>query len=138
VKDSIRSAASTIAYGLLKYYTNNATDTPPEKIGLLPFPPYYWWESGAMWAGLIDYHSYTKDGSYVNSTIQALMAQRGPKDDFIVPVHRGDEVRVHMILCPPCLWIISLTYFTIGQRRPSLLGPRSPLSNREQVPRSTS
>ncbi|QDS74953.1 hypothetical protein FKW77_004680 [Venturia effusa] len=88
---SIRSAASTIARGLLKYYTNNGTNTPPEKIGLLPFPPYYWWESGAMWAGLIDYYAYTKDTSYVESTIQALMAQRGPKNDFIVPAHRGDE-----------------------------------------------
>jgi mannan endo-1,6-alpha-mannosidase len=91
---SIRSAASTIAYGLLKYYQNNATDTPPEKVGLLQFPPYYWWESGAMWAGLIDYHSYTKDSSYVNSTIQALMAQRGPKNDFIVSAHRGDEISI--------------------------------------------
>lgn len=93
VKDpaSIRTAASTIAQGLLKYYKNNAPDTPPEKIGLLPFPPYYWWQSGAMWGGLIDYYSYTKDNTYVNDTIQAMMAQRGPKDDFIVPAHRSDE-----------------------------------------------
>ncbi|KAE9990618.1 hypothetical protein EG327_001169 [Venturia inaequalis] len=93
VKDpaSLRAAASTISKTLLTYYKNDAPNTPPEKIGLLPFPPYYWWESGAMWAGIIDYTTYTKDTSHVNKTIQALLAQRGPKNDYIVPAHRGDE-----------------------------------------------
>jgi mannan endo-1,6-alpha-mannosidase len=45
-----------------------------------------------MWGGLIDYYSYTKDSSYVASTIQALMAQQGPNHDFIVPQQEFDEV----------------------------------------------
>lgn len=41
--DSIRSAASTIAYDMMAYYTGNQTGKEP---GLLPVP-YYWWEAGA-------------------------------------------------------------------------------------------
>ncbi len=42
--DSIKNAASTIAFDLMTYYTGNRTgDTP----GNLP-DPYYWWEAGAM------------------------------------------------------------------------------------------
>lgn len=44
-----------------------------------------------MWGGLIDYYAYTNDSRYVDITIQALVAQSGPKGDFIVPAHRGDE-----------------------------------------------
>lgn len=43
-KDSIKKAASTIAFDMMTYYTGNRTgDTP----GNLP-DPYYWWECGAM------------------------------------------------------------------------------------------
>ncbi len=43
--DSIKKAASTVAYDLMKYYTGNNTGDVP---GNLP-NPYYWWEAGAMW-----------------------------------------------------------------------------------------
>jgi mannan endo-1,6-alpha-mannosidase len=43
--DSIKKAASTVAYDLMKYYTGNNTGDVP---GNLP-DPYYWWEAGAMW-----------------------------------------------------------------------------------------
>ncbi|EKG17195.1 Glycoside hydrolase family 76 [Macrophomina phaseolina MS6] len=42
--DSIKSAASTIAYGMMKSYTGNQTGQVP---GYLP-QPYYWWEAGSM------------------------------------------------------------------------------------------
>jgi mannan endo-1,6-alpha-mannosidase len=41
---SIKKAASTIAYDMVKYYTGNNTGDVP---GNLP-NPYYWWEAGAM------------------------------------------------------------------------------------------
>jgi mannan endo-1,6-alpha-mannosidase len=41
---SIKTAASTIAYDLMAYYTGNNTGDVP---GNLP-SPYYWWEAGAM------------------------------------------------------------------------------------------
>lgn len=44
-----------------------------------------------MWAGIIDYQTYTKDTRHEQKIIQALQAQRGPKGDYIVPAHRGDE-----------------------------------------------
>ena len=60
---SIRNAASTIAYDMMKYYTGNLTGNSAN-LGLLPsvgpflslptssqlirIKPYYWWESGAM------------------------------------------------------------------------------------------
>ena len=44
--DSVKKAASTIAYDLMSYYTGNNTGDVP---GNLP-DPYYWWEAGAMYA----------------------------------------------------------------------------------------
>ena len=41
---SIRQAASTLAYDMVRYYTGNNTGDVP---GNLP-SPYYWWETGAM------------------------------------------------------------------------------------------
>ena len=49
--DSIKTAASTIAHGMMSYYNGNTTGNTP---GLLP-GPYYWWEAGAMFGSLIDY-----------------------------------------------------------------------------------
>jgi hypothetical protein len=49
--NQIKSATSTIAYGMMKYYTgNNTGDTP----GNLP-DPYYWWEAGAMFMNMVEY-----------------------------------------------------------------------------------
>lgn len=50
--DSVKDAASTIVYGMMKYYTGNQTgDTP----GNLP-DPYYWWETGGMFGHMVDYY----------------------------------------------------------------------------------
>ncbi|KAI0398310.1 glycoside hydrolase family 76 protein [Xylariaceae sp. FL0594] len=77
--DSIKQAASTIAFGLLKYYTgNNTGDTP----GNLP-DPYFWWEAGAMFGTMVDYWFYTGDESYVPVTTQALLHQVGDDKDFM-------------------------------------------------------
>ena len=50
-QDSIKEATSTIAYGMMKYYTGNHTGDVP---GNLP-DPYYWWEAGAMFMNMIEY-----------------------------------------------------------------------------------
>ncbi|KAI2634999.1 glycoside hydrolase family 76 protein [Hypomontagnella submonticulosa] len=76
---SIKSAASTIAYGLVKYYTGNNTGDVP---GNLP-DPYYWWEAGAMFGTLIDYWGFTGDDSYNDITLQALQHQVGDDADFM-------------------------------------------------------
>ncbi|KAI1765903.1 glycoside hydrolase family 76 protein [Hypoxylon sp. FL1150] len=77
--DSIKDAASTAAFGLLKYYTgNNTGDTP----GNLP-DPYFWWEAGAMFGTMIDYWFYTGDETYNDVTTQAMVHQAGDDNDFM-------------------------------------------------------
>lgn len=78
-EDSIKSAASTVAYDMMSYYTGNKTgDTP----GNLPMP-YYWWECGAMMGSMINYWYYTGDSSYNAAVKQALLHQTGDEDDFM-------------------------------------------------------
>ncbi|KAI2781497.1 glycoside hydrolase family 76 protein [Daldinia loculata] len=77
--DSIKDAASTVAFGLVKYYTgNNTGDTP----GNLP-DPYFWWEAGAMFGTLVDYWFYTGDETYNDITTQALQHQAGEDSDYM-------------------------------------------------------
>ncbi|KAI0124283.1 family 76 glycosyl hydrolase [Xylariales sp. AK1849] len=77
--DSIKSAASTLAFGLLKYYTGNNTGDVP---GNLP-DPYFWWEAGAMFGTMVDYWFYTGDTTYNDVTMQAIMHQVGDDKDFM-------------------------------------------------------
>lgn len=80
-RDSIKSAASQIAYGMVKWYTGNNTGDVP---GNLP-SPYYWWEAGAMFGSLVDYWYYTGDSAYNDITTQAMLFQVGPNDDYMPP-----------------------------------------------------
>ena len=89
VTDSIKNAASIIAYGLMKYYTGNVTDSS-STLGLLP-QPYYWWEAGAMWGAMLDYYHFTGDSTYNDVTTQALLSQVGPLYDYMVPLQEKDE-----------------------------------------------
>ncbi|KAK1255332.1 hypothetical protein MKX08_009327 [Trichoderma sp. CBMAI-0020] len=77
--DSIKAGASTIAYGLVKYYNGNETGQIP---GNLP-QPYYWWETGALFATLIDYTAYAGDDTYLSLTKQGLLFQAGENNDFL-------------------------------------------------------
>ncbi|KAK8106270.1 glycoside hydrolase family 76 protein [Apiospora kogelbergensis] len=86
---SIRSVASTLAYGTMSYYTGNITNTS-DTIAVFP-APVYWWESGACWGSMLDYEHYTGDASYHDVITQALLSQVGPNFDYMVPRHQGDE-----------------------------------------------
>ena len=78
---SIKKAAATVAFDMMKYYTGNQTgDTP----GNLP-DPYYWWECGAMFGAMVDYWYLTGDPSYNEATTQALLAQIGPDRNYMPP-----------------------------------------------------
>lgn len=77
----MKDAASTIAYGLVKYYTGNNTGDVP---GNLP-DPYFWWEAGAMFGTLIDYWAMTGDDSYNDITYQAILHQATEMGDFMPP-----------------------------------------------------
>ncbi|CAG8958539.1 hypothetical protein HYFRA_00009854 [Hymenoscyphus fraxineus] len=84
--DSIKSAASTIAYDMMSYYKGNQSG---HILGVLPGPPpdppegYYWWESGAMWGSLIDYWHYTNDTSYNDAVMAGIQAQVGENVDMM-------------------------------------------------------
>lgn len=60
---------------------------------------YYWWEAGAMWGALVDYWAYTGDETYVQKTINALVAQGGSKRDLLNPKYFSSTVRQIMIPC---------------------------------------
>ncbi|KAI5245322.1 mannan endo-1,6-alpha-mannosidase [Aureobasidium subglaciale] len=77
--ESIKSAASTVAYGMMKYYHGNETG---QTVGLLPWP-YYWWHAGAVFGAMVDYWYYTGDTSYNAVTSQALVFQAGPDADYM-------------------------------------------------------
>ncbi|KUI71760.1 Mannan endo-1,6-alpha-mannosidase DCW1 [Cytospora mali] len=77
--DSIKSAASTLAFGLMKYYTGNNTGDVP---GNIP-SPYFWWEAGALFGTMVDYWFLTKDESYTDVIKQALLHQAGDDRDYM-------------------------------------------------------
>ncbi|KAI0817301.1 mannan endo-1,6-alpha-mannosidase DCW1-like protein [Xylaria sp. FL0064] len=87
--DSIKSVASTIAYGTMSYYTGNITNTPTT-IAIFP-PPHYWWQAGACWGAMLDYSHNTGDSSYDEVITQALLSQVGPNFDFVDPLYAGSE-----------------------------------------------
>lgn len=79
--DSIKKAAAIAAAGMRAIYTG---DRPGDVPGNLP-DPYYWWEAGAMFGGLIDYWYYTGDDQYNNITAQAMQHQIGDYNAFMPP-----------------------------------------------------
>lgn len=89
VTDSIKKAASAVAYDMMSYYKGNESGMPE---GLLP-DPYYWWEAGAMFGQMIEYWFYTGDESYNKVVTNALLAQVGPHNDFMPPNQTKTEVR---------------------------------------------
>lgn len=77
--NSIKEAASTVAFGLVRFYSGNETGDVP---GNLP-DPYYWWLCGAMFGTLIDYWHYTGDDTYNAITKQAMVHQVGETRDYM-------------------------------------------------------
>ncbi|KAF2760403.1 hypothetical protein EJ05DRAFT_498360 [Pseudovirgaria hyperparasitica] len=93
--ESVRNAAATVAYGLMSHYTNNQSTTPAADVGSFVSPEgvdkLYWWNSGAIWGGMVDYAMYSGDNSYVEATKHALAANVGEKADLIIESKRGEE-----------------------------------------------
>lgn len=96
--DSIRKAASTVAYDLMSFYTGNRPGDVP---GNLP-DPYYWWEAGAMFGAMVDYWYYTGDTTYNDITTQALLFQVGPLENYLPPNQTSTEGNDDQ-----CFWALS-------------------------------
>lgn len=91
---SVKNASSVVAKDMLSLY--KGTD-PGQPLGLFG-QPYDWWESGAVWGSLIDYWNYTGDAQYVGLVQQALLAQVGPDNDYMVPNQTKVEVNGSSVL----------------------------------------
>jgi mannan endo-1,6-alpha-mannosidase len=75
----------------MSLYKNNGTNTAKEDIGTWP-QPHYWWEGGASWGGMIEYTQFTGDDSHVKTLQQALTANYGPENDFILEHKKSQTV----------------------------------------------
>ncbi|KAF2849830.1 glycoside hydrolase family 76 protein, partial [Plenodomus tracheiphilus IPT5] len=87
-EDSIRNAAKQYANSLMSLYEGGAPGTAIENVGIWP-QPHYWWEGGAAWGGMIEYSQFTGDDSHVKTLQQALTANYGPANDFILSYRKG-------------------------------------------------
>lgn len=81
-RQSVLNATTLLAHGVQELYNGNQTSGT---IGKWPYPPYYWWESGGAWGGMMGYWHATKDESYTNVMMEALVSQFGPNYDFDRP-----------------------------------------------------
>lgn len=71
-------------------YKNNGSDIPDTEIGVFP-KPHYWWFSGAVWGGLVEFTNIFDDKTYVKNIQQALVANYGPNKDIILPWKKDQE-----------------------------------------------
>lgn len=55
--------------------------------------PYYWWVAGGLWGLMLDYYHYTKDPSYNEVILQALLdkVNLGPENNYEPPEHKLEE-----------------------------------------------
>lgn len=87
--DQVRAAAKVVAAELVSLYVKKVGDgSTKENVisglpGMLPFPPYFWWEAGAMFGQLIDYWYYTNDTTYNQLVIDGIQAQIGIDKNFV-------------------------------------------------------
>lgn len=82
--EQVRSAAKNVAEVLVSMYANTKTGVILSGIpGLLTYPPYYWWEAGAMFGQLIDYWYYTGDGQWNDLVRAGIVHQIGEDRNFV-------------------------------------------------------
>ncbi|KAF2142722.1 glycoside hydrolase family 76 protein, partial [Aplosporella prunicola CBS 121167] len=83
--DTLTGAAKDVADSLIKSYYNDA-GKPGSVPGILP-DPYYWWESGAVYDGLVNYWQLTGDDAHNAFVQEGLVWQLGSDDDYM-PVNQ--------------------------------------------------
>lgn len=69
---------------MMAYYATNSSGAILSGIpGLLTYPPYYWWEAGAMFGQMIEYWYYTNDTTYNDIVTAGLLFQVGPQANYV-------------------------------------------------------
>lgn len=76
---SICNALTTIVQGAISYYDGYR---PGGVIGEFEYP-YYWWEAGEAWGGLIDVWYFCKNDTWETLIYDSLMYQKGDGNDYI-------------------------------------------------------
>lgn len=77
--DSICSATSLIQMGMMDYYAGTQYGGT---VGMFQ-SPYYWWEAGEAFGGMIDNWHFCQNDSYVDVIYDALIAQTGTNYDYM-------------------------------------------------------
>lgn len=83
--DSIKDISSKIAKQLVAQYAT-IDDKGIHVLGGYPgilYPPYYWWQAGAMFGTLLDYWHYTGDDQYNEMIREGLIHQFGEHLDLM-------------------------------------------------------
>ncbi|KAJ5145534.1 Six-hairpin glycosidase [Penicillium bovifimosum] len=76
-EQSIKDAASTTTYGMMKWYAGNETGQIPGSF------PEKWWEGSALFLALLQYWHFTGDDTYNPQLSQGLEWQSGDKGDYM-------------------------------------------------------
>lgn len=77
-KESVCDAATEIIDGIMDYYLGTRYGGT---IGMFQ-QPYYWWESGLVFGGMIDTWKICDNYTYVSTIQSAINSQRGDNNDY--------------------------------------------------------
>ncbi|KAF2107771.1 glycosyl hydrolase-like protein [Lophiotrema nucula] len=93
---SIKDAAAKVAADMVAMYATNVNGTGAATIlsgipGLLTYPPYYWWEAGAMFGSLVEYWYYTGDTTYNDLVRDGMLHQVGDQANLMPANQSKDE-----------------------------------------------
>lgn len=86
---SVKGAASKVAKGLIDHWFLG--EQAAITAGFQLPASWYWWESGELWTGMVDYWSYTGDSTFLLITHNYLQAQMGGSQNWMLESHRHDE-----------------------------------------------
>lgn len=78
-KDSICKALTTVVQGVISYYDGYREGGV---VGMFEYP-YYWWEAGEAWGGMIDVWYFCGNDTWEDLIYDSLMYQRGDNHDYI-------------------------------------------------------
>ncbi|KAG0686643.1 COPII coat Sec23p-Sfb3p heterodimer component, partial [Pichia californica] len=78
-KDSVCDAATEIINGIMDYYEGIRYGGT---VGMFQ-APYYWWEAGEIFGGMIDTWAWCNNDTYEDIIYNALIAQKGSSNDYV-------------------------------------------------------
>lgn len=83
--ESIKNVSSLVAKQLVAQYATR-NEKGINVLGGYPgilYPPYYWWQAGAMFGTLLDYWHYTGDDQYNDMIREGLIHNFGENLDLV-------------------------------------------------------